>query len=57
MIKINFFNEINKIIHNNKKIAKHKIKNVQRTLDKIEIKVKNYVDVNLIGDCLYITFK
>ena len=62
--------EMNKIIYNKRKTAKHEIKNVQRTLDKINIKVKDYVqnskefklksfafwvDVNLIGDRGYIT--
>jgi hypothetical protein len=47
--------EMNKIIYNKRKTAKHEIKNVQRTLDKINIKVKDYVDINLIGDRGYIT--
>ena len=62
--------EMNKIIYNKRKTAKHEIKNVQRTLDKINIKVKDYVrnskefklksfafwvNINLIGDRGYIT--
>jgi len=47
--------EINKTIYNNRKTAKHEIKNVQRTLDKINFQVKDYVSVNLIGDRGYIT--
>jgi len=47
--------EINRIIYNKRKTAKHEIKNVQRTLDKIEIKVKDYMEINLIGDRGYIT--
>ena len=38
-----------KYINNGRKTAKHEIKNVQRTLDNINIEVKNYIDVNLIG--------
>ena len=47
--------EINKVIYNKRKTAKHEIKNVQRTLDKIGIKVKDYMEINLIGDRGYIT--
>ena len=36
---------------------KHEIKNVQNTLDNIKLKLKDYVDVNLIGDKGYITKK
>jgi hypothetical protein len=42
-------------IYNKRKTAKHEIKNVQKTLNKIDIKVKDYIDVNLIGDRGYIT--
>jgi hypothetical protein len=45
----------NKVIYNMRKTAKHEIKNVQRTLDKIKIEVKNYIEVNLTGDRGYIT--
>ena len=47
--------EMNKIIYNKRKTAKHEIKNVQKTLDKINIEVKDYVDINIIGDRGYIT--
>ena len=46
--------EINKEIYNGRKTAKHEIKNVQRTLDNINIEVKDYIDVNVIGDHGYI---
>jgi hypothetical protein len=47
--------ETNRVIYNKRKTAKHEIKNVQRTLDKIVINVKDYMEVNLIGDRGYIT--
>ena len=47
--------DINRSIYNKRKTAKHEIKNVQKTLNKIDIKVKDYIDVNLIGDRGYIT--
>ena len=47
--------DINISIYNKRKTAKHEIKNVQKTLNKIDIKVKDYIDVNLIGDRGYIT--
>ena len=46
---------MNKIVYNKRKTAKHEIKNVQKNLDKINIEVKDYVDINIIGDHCYIT--
>jgi hypothetical protein len=43
-------------IDNNRKTGVHDIKNVQKTLDKINLSVvKDYVKINLIGDKGYIT--
>lgn len=51
--------DINKKIYNGRNTAKHEIKNVSQTLNKINIqpklKIKDYVDLNLIGDKAYIT--
>lgn len=49
--------DINKTIYNGRKTSQHEIKNVQNTLDNIKLKLKDYVDVNLIGDKGYITKK
>ena len=37
------------------KTSTHKIKNVQNTLDNIDLIIKDYVDLNLIGDHGYIS--
>ena len=48
--------DINRKLNNNCKTASHEIKNVQKTLDKINFpSIKEYVKINLIGDKGYIT--
>ena len=48
--------KINRKLNNNRKTASHEIKNVQKTLDKINLpSIKEYVKINLIGDKGYIT--
>ena len=48
--------DINRKLDNNRKTGVHEIKNVQKTLDKINLSVvKDYVKINLIGDKGYIT--
>jgi hypothetical protein len=39
----------------NRNTSKHEIKNVQKTLNNIKLKAKEYINVNLIGDKAYIT--
>ena len=45
----------NNKIYSKYKTSKHELKNVQKTLDNINLNVKDYIDVNLIGDKAYIT--
>jgi len=47
--------DINKIIYNSRKTSVHEIRNVQNTLDNINLSIKNYIDLNLIGDRGYIS--
>ena len=51
--------DINRKIYNNRSTSKHEINNVQKTLDKINLKsnLKDYIAVNLTGDKAYITQK
>ena len=47
--------DINKTLYNGRKTSQHEVKNVQNTLNNIKLELKDYVDVNLIGDKGYIT--
>jgi hypothetical protein len=47
--------KINKTIYNGRKTASSEIKNVQQTLNKININVKKYVKCNIIADRGYIS--
>jgi hypothetical protein len=49
-LSVNTIN-INRKLDNNRKTGVNEIKNVQKTLDKINLSVvKDYVKINLIGD-------
>jgi hypothetical protein len=45
----------NKIIYNGRKTSVHEIKNVQNTLNNINLPIKDYINLNLIGDRGYIS--
>ena len=41
---------INRTIYNGRHTSQHEVKNVQKTLNNINLSVMDYVNVNLIGD-------
>jgi len=49
--------DIKNKLYNGRNTSQHEIQNVQNTLNNINLKLKNYVDVNLTGDKGYITQK
>ena len=46
---------INKTIYNGRKTSVHEIKSVQNTLNNIDFSIKDYINLNLIGDRGYIS--
>ena len=46
---------INKTIYNGRKTSVHEIKSVQNTLNNIDLSIKDYINLNLIGDRGYIS--